>query len=197
MVPSAPCCAASGAIDGRFVLELPPRGAVCAEIGVWRGDFAARILEVVRPSKLHLVDPWAFMGGEAYSAARYGGKVAADQTAMDELYASVVRRFAEPISEGVVEVHRCESGEAAVRFPDACFDWIYIDGNHLYEYVRADLELYDPKVRPGGLIAGDDYGERGWWEDGVTRAVDEFVAGRGYEVVSFAASQFVLRKPGG
>ena len=76
------------------------------------------------------------------------------------------------------------------------FDWVYVDGNHLYDYVRSDLALYDPKVKPGGLIAGDDYGDAGWWEDGVTRAVDEFVAERGYEVVSLAAHQFVLRKPG-
>lgn len=178
----------------RFVLELPPRGSVCAEIGVWAGDFSAEILKVARPAKLHLVDPWAFMEGEAYAESRYGGKVAADQEAMDELYAGVVRRFAEPIASGIVEVHRCPSVEAAGRFPDASFDWIYVDGNHLYEYVRADLARYDPKVKPGGLIAGDDYGVRGWWDDGVTRAVDEFVEPRGYEVVSLEGSQFVLRK---
>ena len=180
----------------RFVLELAPADAVCAEIGVWKGDFAAQILDVVRPRKLHLVDPWAFMTDEDYAEARYGGKVAADQAAMDELHAGVLRRFAEPIGRGVVEVHRCGSDEAAAAFPDASFDWVYVDGNHLYDYVRSDLALYDPKVKPGGLIAGDDYGDAGWWEDGVTRAVDEFVAERGYEVVSLAAHQFVLRKPG-
>jgi hypothetical protein len=167
---------------------------VCAEIGVWKGDFAARILDVVRPARLHLVDPWAFMTDEAYAESRYGGKAAADQAAMDELHAGVLRRFAGPIAEGVVEVHRCESREAAAVFPDASLDWVYIDGNHLYEHVRSDLALYAPKVKPGGLVAGDDYGEAGWWEDGVTRAVDEFVAERGYEVVSLAAHQFVLRK---
>jgi hypothetical protein len=179
----------------RFVLELAPAGAVCAEIGVWKGDFAAQILEVVRPAKLHLVDPWAFMTDEAYAESRYGGKVAADQVAMDELHAGVLRRFAGPIADGVVEVHRCGSDEAAAGFQDATFDWVYVDGNHLYDYVRSDLASYEPKVKPGGLIAGDDYGEAGWWEDGVTLAVDEFVAERGYEVVSLAAHQFVLRKP--
>ena len=179
----------------RFVLELVPAGSVCAEIGVWKGDFSAQILEVVRPAKLHLVDPWIFMTDEAYSEARYGGRLAADQAAMDELYAGVLRRFAGPVAQGVVEVHRCTSAEAAPALPEAVFDWIYVDGNHLYEYVAADLALYEPKLRAGGLLAGDDYGAAGWWEDGVTRAVDEFVAERGYEVVSLAAHQFVLRKP--
>jgi len=175
---------------------LTARGSVCAEIGVWRGDFSAQILRTVRPAKLHLVDPWVFMTGEAYGEARYGGKVAADQNAMDRLYEEVVQRFAGPIADGVVEVHRCGSEAAADLFQDGYFDWVYVDGNHLYEFVSADLELYGPKVRDGGLLAGDDYGVQGWWEDGVTRAVDEFVAGRGYEVVSLAANQFVLRKPG-
>ena len=172
-----------------------PRASVGAEIGVWRGDFSARILRTVRPAKLHLIDPWAFMGGEAYRDAWYGGKLAADQGAMDSIHDGVARRFAREIAAGVVDVHRSTSAEASSRFPAAYFDWVYVDGNHLYEAVRADLELFDPKLKADGLLAGDDYGLPGWWDDGVTRAVDEFVAAAGYEVVALASNQFVLRKP--
>jgi hypothetical protein len=178
----------------RFLLRMLPRSSVGAEIGVWRGDFSARILRTVRPAKLHLIDPWAFMSGEAYRDAWYGGKLAADQDDMDRIHDNVMLRFAREISAGVVEVHRSTSAEAASRFPAAYFDWVYVDGNHLYEAVRADLELFDPKLKPDGLLAGDDYGLPGWWDDGVTRAVDEFVAGGGYEVVALASNQFVLRK---
>jgi hypothetical protein len=176
--------------------RLVPKGSVCAEIGVWKGDFTARIVRAVEPTKLHLIDPWAFMGDEAYRRAWYGSKHAHDQAAMDRLYGDVLQRFAGPIAAGVVEVHRCPSAEAACAFTDGYFDWVYIDGNHLYSFVRQDLELFDPKVKDGGLIAGDDYGVTGWWKDGVTRAVDEFVTSRGYDVVSLEANQFVLRKPG-
>jgi hypothetical protein len=172
-----------------------PRASVGAEIGVWRGDFSARILRSARPAKLHLIDPWEFMSGEAYRDAWYGGKLAADQDAMDRLHDGVVRRFAREVATGVVEVHRCTSAEASSRFPAAYFDWVYVDGNHLYEAVRADLELFDQKLKAGGLLAGDDYGLPGWWDDGVTRAVDELVADGSYEVVALAANQFVLRKP--
>ena len=173
-----------------------PRGSVGAEIGVWRGDFSARILRTVRPAKLHLIDPWTFMSDEAYRDAWYGGKLAADQEAMDTIHDGVVLRFAREIAAGVVEVHRSTSAEASSRFPDACFDWVYVDGNHLYEAVRADLELFDPKLKSDGLLAGDDYGLPGWWDDGVTRAVDDVVAAGGYEVVALASNQFVLRKLG-
>ena len=76
-------------------------------------------------------------------------------------------------------------------------DWIYIDGNHLYEFVRDDLAAALPKLRPGGYLACDDYGHAGWWEDGVRRAVDEFVGTASVEVVANLGSQFVMRKPVG
>lgn len=62
--------------------------------------------------------------------------------------------------------------------------------------VMGDLESYYPKVKPGGLLAGDDYGVAGWWHDGVTRAVDEFAARRGCAKTIGRGDQFILRKPG-
>jgi hypothetical protein len=119
-----------------FLLEMVPTGSVCAEIGVWGGDFSAVILDVVEPSQLHLIDPWQFMAAEPYAKARYGGSKARSQTEMDQLYRSVLQRFAAPIAQGTVRLHRSTSEAAAAWFPDECLDFVYIDGNHLYEYVR-------------------------------------------------------------
>lgn len=180
----------------RRLLERLPKGGVCAEIGVWKGDFSARILEVVRPARLHLIDPWEAVADEGYEGARYGGKLAEGQAEMDALYAAVLERFARERAKGVVHVHRLTSLEAAGHFEDRELDFVYIDGNHRYEFVKADLEAYAPKVRPGGFLAGDDYGVVGWWEDGVTRAVDEFVRAGAATLVSLEDSQFLLRVPG-
>jgi hypothetical protein len=178
------------------LLERLPKRSVCAEIGVWKGDFSQRILEVVRPVRLHLIDPWQAVVDEGYEDARYGGKLAEGQAEMDALYAAVLERFAAERRKGVVEVHRLTSAEAARRLRDGELDFVYIDGNHRYEFVRSDLEAYAPKVRPGGFLAGDDYGVEGWWEDGVTRAVDEFVESGAARVVSLENHQFLLRLPG-
>jgi hypothetical protein len=35
-------------------------------------------------------------------------------------------------------------------------DLLFIDGDHTYEGVKADYELYSPLVRPGGLVAFHD-----------------------------------------
>lgn len=181
----------------RRLLDSLPKGAACAEVGVWKGDFSARILEVVKPRKLHLIDPWRAIGGDTYEGARYGGKLDEGQAEMDELHDAVLERFARERRAGVVEVHRLPSVEAAAGLADGELDFVYVDGDHTYEGVRADLEAYAPKVRPGGLLAGDDYGVVGWWDDGVTRAVDEFVAQGRAEVVSLDDNQFVLRVRGG
>ena len=175
------------------LLERVPKGGFCAEIGVWRGDFSERILEVVRPVRLHLIDPWLAVSGDDYEGARYGGELAEGQSEMDSIYASVLARFERERRTGVVEVHRLPSADAAERFRDDELDFVYIDGNHRYEFVKADLETYARKVRPGGLLAGDDYGVTGWWDDGVTRAVDEFLASGAASVVSLDDRQFLLR----
>jgi len=36
-------------------------------------------------------------------------------------------------------------------------DFVYIDGNHSYDVVEQDIELYYPKVKVGGVIGGHDY----------------------------------------
>lgn len=178
------------------MLRVFPEGSVGVEVGVWSGDFSRVLLKAVRPSRLHLVDPWRFESDTTYERAWYGGARVSSQDEMDAVRDSVLRRFSGRIRRGQVVVHQLPSTEAAAQFDDGALDWVYIDGNHLYDFVRADLEAYFPKVRTGGLIAGDDYGDPGWWEDGVRRAVDAFAGRADVEPVIFEAGQFVLRKTG-
>ena len=45
-------------------------------------------------------------------------------------------------------------------------DWIYIDGDHSYEAVKADLKAAMQAVKRGGFICGDDMQTSQWWGDG-------------------------------
>ena len=103
-------------------------------------------------------------------------------------------RFASAIAAGVVEAHRETSEAAAWLFPDDYFDFVYVDGDHTYEFVRRDLAVYRPKLKTDAVLAGDHYALRGWWEWGVKRAVDEAVNEHAYEPI-WLARQFVLRLP--
>src|SRR3990170_8275577 len=75
------------------VLTSMPKRSVCAEIGVWKGNFSARILEVVQPNALHLIDPWEFIPDERYKHALYGGRAAGGQQDMDRVFEFVRQRW--------------------------------------------------------------------------------------------------------
>lgn len=155
-----------------MLLRLPP-DSVAIEIGVDEGDFSAQILEVAEPWKLHLMDPWKHHDDATYRDSCYGG-LERGQREMDEKYDKVLGRFQEEIASGKVTIHRAYS-DAMEEFEDASLDWVYIDANHQYEFAKADLARCARKVKSGGFILGDDYGIRGWFDSGVTKAVDEFV----------------------
>lgn len=175
------------------LLRMMPQGSACAEIGVYKGDFSKRILKVVKPRVLHLVDPWRHEAGDAYKEAWYGGK-AEGQTIMDDIHHGVKVLFRKQIATGRVVIHRADSTHAAQEIADGSLDWVYIDGNHLYDYVKADLESWTPKVRAGGYVTGDDYIEGGWWEGGVKKAVDEFLERPDIEPVLIQDTQFILQR---
>ena len=70
-----------------------------------------------------------------------------------------------------------KSPEASSHFTDESLDFIYIDASHSYQAVKDDLIAWWPKLKSGGLFAGDDYTfviNPGEGEYGVVKAVDEF-----------------------
>jgi hypothetical protein len=63
----------------------------------------------------------------------------------------------------------------AIKKIEEPLDYVYIDGNHAYEYVVDDIKNYFPLVRSGGIIGGHDFYNGFQSEhDGVVRAVCEF-----------------------
>jgi len=67
---------------------------------------------------------------------------------------------------------RLPSVKAAGCFEDAELDFVFIDAEHSYEAVRADISAWWPKLRPGGMLIGHDYNPERF--PGVCRAADEF-----------------------
>ena len=146
------------------MLERMPKGGKCAEIGVWNGGFSASILDVTAPSELILIDPWDLLSEQPKDEMTHGRHE--DGDFMAQMFGNVRSRYG---SLPNVSIRKGFSAEELESFPDDYFDWVYIDGNHLYDFVLKDLEVSFRKVRKGGIIAGDDFF---WKKNGRTHVKD-------------------------
>jgi len=181
-------------VDGKaLVLSLLPKHGVGAEIGVHKGGFSQRILNVAKPRRLVLIDPWMRASSVKYARSWYGGSNV-QQEEMEARFQGVMQKFRQHVSKGIVEVVRKTSLDAAPMYEDNFFDFVYIDGDHAYDGVMRDLTLFYGKIKPGGLIVGDDYRFGGWWGDGVVKAFNEFIGQRAVYIVCKFDAQIVLRK---
>jgi methyltransferase family protein len=171
------------------LLQLLPKGGEGAEIGVAKGEFSQPLLDVVKPGRLHLIDPWEHQRRADYT--KDGNNVG--DVEQEQRYQRVVTQFAEHIRAGRVVVHRAYSQDVAAVFADEQLDWIYIDGLHSYDGVRSDLDQYKSKVKPGGLIMGHDYTNHARAKElnfGVVEAVDEFVEREGFTFLALTQEGF-------
>lgn len=152
--------------EGVFVIGLEqfadtlPADTVMAEIGVFAGEGTRIFLNSGKVAKVYGVDPWRFTIDDP--SLGLGLFTGADvEAAFDRL---VLERTGQ-----VVKVKDASPG-AARHFADGELDLVYIDADHAYEACKADIAAWWPKVRPGGILAGHDYGQD--WP-GVQKAVDE------------------------
>lgn len=152
--------------------ESMPAAGRTAELGVWQGRSLCSVSEVIRRRRLcvHAIDTFQGTGGESDLVHDCQGR-------LREVFESNLARFG--IREQV-RVHVGSTLSVADGFEDASLDLVFIDSDHRYEQVAADIRAWLPKVKPGGLLCGHDY-RRPWrhlWghdRSGVKRAVDEIL----------------------
>jgi hypothetical protein len=174
-------------VRDRLLAQLP-KGAKVAEIGVWEGQFSKKILDICQPAELHLIDPWLYM--PEFGNTGFGRKK--NEFLMEEKYRDVVKMFD---GDTRVRIHRATSEAALSAMPDGSLDWVYIDGNHNEPFVGNDLALCLAKVKPDGIITGDDFG---WQTDNcgapVKKAVEAVVAALGDKAtLRLIANQYIIR----
>lgn len=147
----------------RRMVEQAQNGAVFVEVGVWKGKSAAFMgVEIINSKKkieFYAVDH--FKGLPEHQ----NDPLVKANALKEECYKNL-----EPVM-GVVRMLPLPSLEAAAMFADNSIDFVYIDGAHEYDDLKADIIAWGPKVKTGGIIAGDDYGI-GAHPD-VRRVVDE------------------------
>lgn len=121
---------------------------VGAEIGVEQGRYSEEICRANPAVRLYCIDPW-----QAYD--RYADHVS--QRKLDGFYDEAMQRLR--VFNTVVI--RKTSMEAVKEFRLSLLDFVYIDGNHEFEFVVNDIIQWAKIVRPGGIVAGHDYKREG------------------------------------
>lgn len=140
--------------------------SVAVELGAWKGRstcfMAVEIANSGKPIEFYTVDTWL---GSDEEAQQRDVDIAAGR-----LFEEFTLNIA-PVAD-FVNVIRSDTAAAADRFDDCSVDFLYVDASHTYEGVIRDLRAWYPKVRTGGLIAGDDWC---FADRGVKRAVLDFL----------------------
>ena len=81
------------------------------------------------------------------------------------------------------------SEEALSRLENIKFDFIYVDGNHQYKFVKYDIENYFKLLNESGYLVGDDYRI-----ESVKKAVDDFMENNKTKNFFVKNDQFILQK---
>ena len=159
----------SGAGVYRSQVRRAGQRATFVELGCWKGRSTAFMgVEIVNSRKaieFWAVDHWK---GSDEKAQHDDEDVAAGRL-FDVFKANI-----EPVKH-VVNILECDSAEAATHFGDASVDFVYVDASHTYEAVKRELQAWWPKLKPGAVLAGDDWlmqEPSGAW--GIQQAVNEF-----------------------
>lgn len=143
-----PIVVAAGGRDELVELWKELGYKVGVEIGVQRGDFAEKMYKNIPGLKYYGVDSWTYYDGYRDINASFKG-----QAAFDELYETAKKKLA-PYGAELIKKF---STDAATDFKEDSVDFVYVDGNHRFESVVADIAAWLPKIRKGGMIAGHDY----------------------------------------
>ncbi|MBX7066659.1 MAG: class I SAM-dependent methyltransferase [Parachlamydiales bacterium] len=140
-----------------LILEVKPN--TCVEIGVFGGSSAfpvASTLKFLDHGLLIAIDPWDkiecikyFDPIEDAEHLKWWGNLN-----INYIYYAYLNMLKKYDLEDYVTTIRSTSEDAAQHIDE--IDILYIDGNHSEQVSCLDVELYLPKVRPGGYIWYND-----------------------------------------
>lgn len=155
------------------------------EIGCAWGHNSYNIMMNLPMEKLYMVDP--------YKTYKHH-KVGHDQEFHDNMF-NEMKRYMAPFGDKVIFIRKM-SEKGAADIPDDSLDFVYIDGNHWYDYVKKDIELFYPKIKSGGVIGGHDFTACRGLDIGnaeVCRAVIDFIDKEGLELDGHPSDWWIIK----
>jgi len=115
-----------------------------AEIGVQRGRNAWIMFQNIPDLKLFLIDPYV----DNFDTQRRWG---------EKIHNKAYRIAHNRLGDFNVEFIKNYSLEASLEIENNSLDFVYIDGDHSYDYAMMDIQIWSRKVKKGGIVSGHDY----------------------------------------
>lgn len=168
---------------------------IMAEIGVYRGEFAADMLRLMPDlKKYYLLDPWRHLDDWNKPSNK-------DNERFEQFYQESVEKTAFAANKRVFL--RGKTTEVIDQIPDNELDFAYVDGDHTLKGIAIDLIRVFPKVREGGWIGGDDFSASIWQHSGrfeptlVFPFAVYFAEAMQLPIVALRGDQFIMQKSKG
>lgn len=148
-------------------------GSVFVEVGTWYGKSAIYMAQKIKESgkkiSFYCVDLWERTDDDK-DLHRY---------IKEPLYETFINNIKDVGVYDYISAIKADSVKASLFFEEESIDFVFIDANHKYDFVRKDILSWTPKIKKGGFIGGHDYGTY----ESVRRAVDE-IFGEDKEVIN-------------
>jgi len=143
---------------------------VGVEVGVWKGSCSERLLSLLPKLTLYMVDRWTVYTKDERDRDKVSQMCKSKQASFDSAY-MMARQKVKKYGKRAV-ILKTDSIDASDMFGQASVDFVFLDGDHSYEGLIADIDAWLPKIKPGGWLCGHDYTEKGK-RPGITKAVKE------------------------
>jgi hypothetical protein len=157
--------------EGLYQLFAKLGYKVGCEVGVEKGKNAAVMFDTIPDLKLFGVDPYSQHPQCSYE---YHAKIRGwDDEYLDHCKRQALKRMGGKNFELVQGF----SEDTVNKFENNSLDFVYIDGDHSYDFVMLDVILWGRKVRKGGILSGHDYYKdrnRPGRRAKVTQAIDDY-----------------------
>jgi MMP 1-O-methyltransferase len=156
------------------------------EIGSWQGrssSFLARAVKESGNGKFYAIDH--FKGNLGKESAYMVG--AADLSDLKQNFLGNMEAVGLSQHFHVMDM---SNTQAAIQIADKTVRLLFIDGDHTYEGVRKDLELFVPKLCDNAIVIFDDFSNN---FPGLLGAVDEFLRGTPVSRVMAYENTLVIR----
>ncbi|MBR8834058.1 MAG: class I SAM-dependent methyltransferase [Stigonema ocellatum SAG 48.90 = DSM 106950] len=162
------------------ILSTHKEKLICVEIGSFLGASACFICNAIsQKSRLYCIDTW---GNHAMKHSEEDDDIVDERNTYPEFINNTQKYRSKIVqlrgwSDKVFD---------ELQSTEQYIDFLFIDGDHSYESVKKDWDLYSSLLKPGAIVAFHDTG----WAEGVNRVIQESVNHNAQQIAKLPNLEF-------